>query len=106
LRPVTFRLSKKCLYSAKWHGSIGGMKKDIHPAEYRPVVFHDLASGAEFLIGSTIATTETCLFEGKKYPKATVEISSKSHPFYTGEDRMLDKTGRVERFKKRAAQKK
>ena len=70
------------------------------------MVFEDLASGAKFLIGSTITTTETTTFEGGKYPKVTVEISSKSHPFYTGEDRMLDKTGRVERFKRRAAKKK
>jgi large subunit ribosomal protein L31 len=82
------------------------MKKDIHPAGYRPVVFTDLASGAAFLIGSTIETAETVKFEGKEYPKATVEISSKSHPFYTGEDRTLDKAGRVERFKQRAAKKK
>lgn len=82
------------------------MKKDIHPAEYRQVIFEDSASGAKFLIGSTIETTETALFEGKKYPKATVEISSASHPFYTGEDRTLDKAGRVERFKQRAAKKK
>ena len=82
------------------------MKKDIHPSTYRQVVFADLASGATFLIGSTIATTETVKFEGKEYPKAVAEISSKSHPFYTGEDRMLDKTGRVERFKQRAAKKK
>ena len=82
------------------------MKKDIHPDGYRPIVFEDLASGARFLIGSTIATKETAKFEGKEYPKVTVEISSKSHPFYTGEDRMLDKTGRVERFKQRAAKKK
>lgn len=82
------------------------MKKDIHPEGYRPVVFEDISSGARFLIGSTIATSETTKFEGKEYPKATVEISSKSHPFYTGEDRMLDKTGRVERFKQRAAKKK
>lgn len=82
------------------------MKKDIHPATYRPVVFFDLASGAEFLIGSTIETTETTKFEGKEYPKVTVEISSKSHPFYTGEDRTLDKAGRVERFKQRASKKK
>lgn len=81
------------------------MKKDIHPAQYRPVVFHDLASGANFVIGSTIQTTETMTFEGKEYPKAVVEISSKSHPFYTGEDRTLDKAGRVERFKQRAAKK-
>lgn len=82
------------------------MKKDIHPGGYRPVVFEDLASGAQFLIGSTIATDATATFEGKEYPKVTVEISSKSHPFYTGEDRTLDKAGRVERFKQRAAKKK
>lgn len=82
------------------------MKKDIHPEGYRQVVFEDISSGARFLIGSTIATSETTKFEGNEYPKATVEISSKSHPFYTGEDRMLDKTGRVERFKQRAAKKK
>jgi large subunit ribosomal protein L31 len=82
------------------------MKKDLHPADYRQVVFEDLASGAAFLIGSTIKTSETTRYEGKEYPKVTVEISSKSHPFYTGEDRMLDKTGRVERFKQRAAKKK
>ena len=82
------------------------MKKDIHPSDYRPVVFFDLASGMQFLIGSTIATTETTQFEGKEYPKAVVEISSASHPFYTGEDRTLDKTGRVEKFKQRASKKK
>jgi len=82
------------------------MKKGIHPEVYRPVVFEDLASGAKFLIGSTIMTKETAIFEGKKYPKATVEISSKSHPFYTGGDRVLDKAGRVERFKQRAAKRK
>lgn len=81
------------------------MKKDIHPSGYRPVVFEDLASGAQFLIGSTIETTETTKFEGKEYPKTIVEISSKSHPFYTGEERTLDKAGRVERFKQRAAKK-
>ena len=84
---------------------MGGMKKDIHPANYRQVVFEDLASGAAFLIGSTIETTEKTKFEGKEYPKVTVEISSKSHPFYPGEDRTLDKAGRVERFKQRAAKK-
>lgn len=82
------------------------MKNNIHPEGYRPVVFEDLASGAQFLIGSTIATTETTKFEGKEYPKVSVEISSKSHPFYTGEDRLMDKTGRVERFRQRAAKKK
>ena len=83
------------------------MKKDIHPEGYRPVIFEDLASGARFLIGSTVATKETAVWEDKKeYPKVVVEISSKSHPFYTGEDRSLDTTGRVERFKQRALKKK
>jgi large subunit ribosomal protein L31 len=82
------------------------MKKDIHPEEYRSVIFEDLASGTKFLIGSTIHATETAKFEGKEYPAVKVEISSRSHPFYTGEDRTLDKAGRVERFKARAAKKK
>lgn len=82
------------------------MKKDIHPTNYRAVLFEDLASGAQFLIGSTVHTTEVGTFEGKEYPKLLVEISSKSHPFYTGEDRTLDKTGRVEKFKQRALKKK
>ncbi len=81
------------------------MKKGIHPEGYRQVVFEDLASGEQFLFGSTIATKETATLEGKEYPKVTVEISSKSHPFYTGEDRVLDKAGRVERFKARASKK-
>lgn len=81
------------------------MQKDIHPTNYRAVVFEDLASGAQFLIGSTVHATETCVYEGKEYPKFVVEISSKSHPFYTGDDRSLDTTGRVERFKQRAAKK-
>jgi large subunit ribosomal protein L31 len=82
------------------------MQKDIHPADYRTVLFEDLASGAQFLIGSTVHTTEVGKYEGKEYPKMTVEISSKSHPFYTGEDRTLDTTGRVEKFKQRASKRK
>ena len=80
------------------------MKKDIHPKEYRQVIFEDLASGARFLIGSTVGSVETAVWEDKKtYPRVIVEISSKSHPFYTGEDRTLDRAGRVERFRARAA---
>ncbi len=79
------------------------MKKDIHPDTYRPVVFEDISSGAQFVIGTTMQADETATVDGKEYPKVTVEISSQSHPFYTGEDRTLDKTGRVERFKQRAA---
>mgnify|MGYP001567909789 CR=1 FL=1 len=79
------------------------MKKDTHPADYREVLFEDIASGAQFVVGSTIRSTEEGTYKGKTYPKVVIEISSASHPFYTGEDRSLDKTGRVERFKQRAA---
>lgn len=83
------------------------MKEGIHPDNYRQVIFEDMASGARFLIGSTVRTEETGLWEDKKeYPKLVVEISSQSHPFYTGEERSLDKAGRVERFKQRASKKK
>ena len=80
------------------------MKKDIHPKEYRSVIFEDLASGARFLIGSTVETTQTAKWtDGKEYPLYKVEISSASHPFYTGKQTTIDRAGRVERFKKRAA---
>ncbi len=82
------------------------MKKDIHPTDYREVLFEDLASGAQFIIGSTVGTKDKGTYQGKEYPKVVVEISSKSHPFYTGEDRSLDTTGRVEKFKQRAAKRK
>lgn len=80
------------------------MKKDIHPKNYRKVVFHDNASGTEFLAGSTIATEEeTKWTDGNTYPMARVEISSASHPFYTGNDKLIDTAGRVDKFKKRAS---
>ncbi len=79
------------------------MKKDIHAKNYRPVVFVDATNGSMFLTGSTIATTETVMFEGKEYPKYTVETSSTSHPFYTGQEKALDTAGRAEKFKSRAS---
>lgn len=82
------------------------MKKDIHPADFRTVAFVDLASGEIFLVGSTMPSSETIKVEGKEYPKVTIEVSSSSHPFYTGADRSLDATGRVEKFKQRAKLKK
>ncbi len=82
------------------------MKADIHPSDYRTVAFVDLASGETFLVGSTIESSETVTVKGKEYPKVTVEVSSASHPFYTGADRSLDATGRVEKFKQRASKKK
>jgi large subunit ribosomal protein L31 len=81
------------------------MKKDIHPKDYRTVAFEDLSSGEVFLIGSTVHTTDTMKVEGQEYPRMAIEISSKSHPAYTGEERALDTGGRVEKFKQRALKK-
>ena len=78
------------------------MKKDIHP-EYKQVVFHDLSSDYKFLTRSCAATTETTEFEGATYPVYKVEVSSQSHPFYTGKNVLLDTTGRVDKFNKRYA---
>lgn len=78
------------------------MKKDIHPDNYREVVFEDTSTGAKFLIASAVATSETTKFEGKEYPLYHVEISSASHPFYTNTETLLDTAGRVEKFKNRA----
>lgn len=79
------------------------MKKDIHPENYRSVIFVDNSSDQKFLIGSTIETEKTAKWEdGKEYPMVEVEISSASHPFYTGQEKVLDTAGRVERFKARA----
>lgn len=82
------------------------MKKDIHPKEYRDVIFEDVTSGQRFLIASTIDTEKTGTWEGKEYPVFQVEISSASHPFYTGVSKTIDTAGRVDKFKKRAAAKK
>lgn len=80
------------------------MKPDIHP-NYRPVVFQDTSSDLKFLTKSTIETSETIEWEdGNTYPLAKVEISSASHPFYTGKQILVDTTGRVERFRRRYGQ--
>ena len=83
------------------------MKKDIHPENYRPVIFADNSSGAKFLIASTIASKETAKWtDGKEYPVHYLEISSASHPFYTNEEKTIDTAGRVEKFKNRLAKSK
>ena len=80
------------------------MKKDIHPENYRQVIFHDNSSGEQFLIGSAVETTEVGKWiDGKEYPLYNVEISSASHPLYTGKEKMMDTAGRVEKFKARQA---
>lgn len=76
------------------------MKKDLHPTNYRLVVFKDLNNNEMFLTQSTVATEETVKFtDGKEYPLVTVHISSASHPFFTGQEKMIDIEGRVDRFK-------
>ncbi len=77
------------------------MKPGIHP-EYRQVVFQDLSSDFAILTRSTIETKETIKWkDGKEYPLVKMEVSSASHPFYTGKHKILDSGGRVDRFKKR-----
>ena len=77
------------------------MKTDIHP-NYQAVVFRDLASGAMFLTRSTVTSSKTMEWEdGTTYPVIDVEISSESHPFYTGKQRIMDSAGRVEKFNQR-----
>lgn len=80
------------------------MKTDIHPDNHRPVIFEDNSSGARFLVRSTIETDETDKWEdGNEYPLAKVDVSSASHPFYTGQEKVMDSAGRVEKFKARLA---
>lgn len=80
------------------------MKKNLHPKNYRPVVFQDLNNDFAFLTRSTVASDETIKWEdGKEYPLIKVHISSSSHPFFTGEERIVDIEGRVDKFKARAA---
>jgi large subunit ribosomal protein L31 len=77
------------------------MKAETHPL-YQPIVFRDLTSGETFLTRSTATSEKTMEWEdGKTYPVIDVEISSASHPFYTGKQRILDSAGRVEKFNKR-----
>lgn len=79
------------------------MKKDIHPENYRLVIFQDLNNGKQFLTRSTVASEETAKWEdGNEYPVVKVHISSSSHPFFTGEERIVDIEGRVDKFKARA----
>ncbi len=81
------------------------MKADIHP-NYREVVFHDVTSDFKFLTRSTLGSKETVKWEdGNEYPLVKVEISSASHPFYTGQNRVVDTAGRIDKFKRRYASK-
>lgn len=78
------------------------MKKETHPDNFRMVIFHDNSSGERFLVGSTIETETTDTWtDGNTYPLAYIDVSSASHPYYTGHEKVMDTAGRVERFKAR-----
>ncbi len=82
------------------------MRKEIHPENYRYVVFEDTSAGTRFLTRSTVATDRTTTWDdGQEYPLYRVAISSYSHPFYTGEQKLVDTEGRIEKFKKKYARK-
>jgi large subunit ribosomal protein L31 len=81
------------------------MKKDIHP-NYREVVFMDSSIDFRFITRSTVEAKETIELDGKEYPLVKLEVTSESHPFYTGKKMFLDTAGRVEKFNKRFAAKK
>jgi large subunit ribosomal protein L31 len=103
------------LYVKSWASFIRGaplvphkgtdMKKDLHP-KVNTVVFKDISADYSFLGTSTLSSKETVKWEdGKEYPLIKVEISSASHPFYTGKQRVMDTEGRIDRFKKKYAKK-
>lgn len=77
------------------------MKQQLHPTDYRPVVFQDEAAGFSFVTRSTVTTQDTINIDGQELPLVKVHISSASHPHYTGEQKTLDIEGRVDRFKAR-----
>ena len=77
------------------------MKQGIHPESYRPVAFKDMSNEDVFITRSTVATKETIDIDGVTYPLAKLEISSSSHPFYTGKSKLVDTAGRVDKFMNR-----
>ena len=99
-KTLSFAPSKKA-----WQNpctKIYNMKKDIHPSNYRFVVFRDMSNGTMFLSRSTAASKEMIEWEdGKEYPVVKLEISNTSHPFYTGKNVLVDTAGRIDKFKRR-----
>lgn len=97
------RLQPSPLLTAHLNGLKEIMKKDLHPKDYRLVVFQDTSSDFKILTRSTAASSETIKWEdGNEYPLIKVHVSSASHPFFTGEEKVLDVEGRVDKFKARA----
>ncbi len=77
------------------------MKEKIHPANYREVVFKDMSNDMTFITRSTVATRETIELDGKTYPLVKLEITSYSHPYYTGKQKLVDTAGPVDKFRSR-----
>jgi len=77
------------------------MKKDLHPKDYRFVVYKDMSNGYTFMTRSTVKSKDTIEIEGKTYPLVKIEISNMSHPFYTGKMKLVDSAGRIDKFKNR-----
>ena len=77
------------------------MKKDIHPSNYREVAFKDMSNDEVFITRSTVASRETIEIDGKTYPLVKLEITSSSHPFFTGKQKLVDTAGRVYKFSRR-----
>lgn len=83
------------------------MKKEIHPSSYRLVVFKDMSNGYSFISRSTAASKESVKWEdGNEYPLVKLEISSTSHPFFTGKNVLVDTAGRIDKFRKKYEKKK
>ncbi|MEG1587513.1 MAG: type B 50S ribosomal protein L31 [Bacteroidales bacterium] len=82
------------------------MKKGLHPENYRPVAFKDLSNDDTFITRSTINTRETIEIDGVTYPLVKLEITSSSHPFFTGKAKLVDTAGRVDKFMNRYANRK
>ncbi len=93
--------NRKALWQKPWRTKDKNMKKDIHP-EYKEVIFWDTSSDFKFMTKSTMTSDETIKWEdGNEYPVVKIEVSSASHPFYTGKKLFVDTAGRVEKFNKR-----
>ena len=82
------------------------MKKDIHPSEYRSVVFKDMSNDEIFISRSTVNSRETIEVDGVTYPLVKLEITNSSHPFYTGKQTLVDTAGRVDKFRSRYGERK
>jgi len=98
---ISYQLSNallKELNRNKITKNIIAMKKDIHPENYRPVAFKDLSNGDVFVTRSTVNTKDTIEVDGETLPLVKLEISSSSHPFFTGKSKMVDTAGRVDKF--------